>query len=88
MTPYATAPQDLYLFAFLGRPCNPGVSYYISPYALADTNSYDEGWDKDPWTIAIPGGITAGQRIWTKIVAQQGDTLALSTPGTAQCAAT
>ncbi|GAH35646.1 unnamed protein product, partial [marine sediment metagenome] len=80
---YLTPFDGLRLWLYLGAETASGVNFYSTPWRYADDNLYTDAWQTDPWTVPALGNLTAGNKIWTKLIAQDNNSGAISTPSPA-----
>ena len=83
-TNYDPTPQWLNVFLFVGKPTTTGRHFFNGPWRWKAHALNYPPWDRDPWTVASPWPITAGQRMWCYLVAQSFYGGELSRPGRAQ----
>lgn len=70
-TNYLTPRTTLRLYAYAGHVLNIGRVFYNGPWRYMDWNTYVAGsWVKDPWSMAYPWTLTAGKRVYARLVAQ------------------
>jgi len=80
------APLDgYYLFFYLGVPCSPGRAYYSGPWLFVGESDYEPPWSLSPARFVTPSLITAGQRLWSRCIAQNFLTGEMSSPGISRC---
>jgi len=74
------APEDwLTLWWSIGLPMPPGRNSYHGPWKFLDCNTYEGNWWTYPWQKNLSKTLITGMRIWSRLVAQDGTTGAIST---------
>lgn len=83
-----TVPPDLWpippinaaLYVYLGDWQPPTINSYTTPYRAAGYVLYLPPWTPDPWTLPGRGTYSEGGSVWLKLIAEDLDTGAISTP--------
>lgn len=80
-TNYDPPPANMDLYGYVGYEQKPGTEFCQQTWRKLGVCSWDgANWSLDPYTIAYPGTLHLGQKIWTKVFAQLADTGELSRP--------
>ena len=82
---YQTPNTGLELWAYLGQEQPPGVDFYAGPWSYAGRNLFTSSWTSNPWILSVAAGLTAGNKIWCKLYAQDHNTGEMSGPFLASC---
>jgi len=84
---YNPAPPGLILWHQAGKPVAGGVNYFNGPWRYTEKNTNAPPWSSTPWIITWPWPFDAGQRIFSRLVAQDLTSGALSSPATTSATA-
>ncbi len=77
---YTAPSRDLDIFAFAGKPVSPGTAYYAGPWRFIEALTWNTTDAWPGWTLDWPWNITAGQRVFLRLVAQLRASGSISTP--------
>jgi hypothetical protein len=63
-------PGELYLYLSIGKEVNAGRNYYSTPWRYTGWNYWNGTiWTNSPWTVSTPWTITAGKKLFARMVA-------------------
>lgn len=73
-TNYDPLPDELNLYLSIGKEMNAGRNYYSTPWRYSGWNHWNGSvWTNDPWTVNTPWPISAGKKLFTRLVAVLAD---------------
>lgn len=68
-TNYLVVPNYTRLYAYAGHDLSPGRVFYNGPWRYIGWNQFSFGsWAFDPWTLAYPWTLTAGDHVYCRLV--------------------
>lgn len=68
---YRGNPDGLWLYWYAGLEVGAGRNFFAGPWRYVGSNFRAAGaWDSDPWFHVHPWGLTTGNKVWTRLVAE------------------